>query len=186
VRGFLCACALQGPFNCRGESSRLQRKKPPHEDTCAACHSARCEVKFLAFPIRALCSRARLGLGPQLGGRDSGDASDASWRLAIQFLSEENEYGRFCRYGDHNADGRRSKARPNEGGSRREREDPDGIVYSRLRPRWAGGGVQDALRACLRACGHASGQRTHDIVQRTRVQHRARHGGHVLHAWASR
>ena len=57
-------------------------------------------------------------------------------------------------------------------------------VYYSLRPRWAGGGVQDALRG--HTSGHASGQRTHDIVQRTRVQHRARHGGHVLHAWASR
>ena len=83
-------------------------------------------------------------------------------------------------------DGRRSKARPNlrpnEGGSRREREDVGRytILYAR-------GGRAGVYRTPSgHASGHASGQRTHDIVQRTRVQHRARHGGHVLHAWASR
>jgi hypothetical protein len=167
--------------DCNGRSPHMRTRVPPAIVRGARSNSWR--SRFARFV------RARgWGLGRNLGDgtRETRPTRPASWRLAIQFLSEENEYGRFCRYGDHNADGRRSKARPNEGGSRREREDPDGIVYSRLRPRWAGGGVQDALRACLRACGHASGQRTHDIVQRTRVQHRARHGGHVLHAWASR
>ena len=40
-------------------------------------------------------------------------------------------------------------------------------VYYSLRPRWAGGGVQDALRACLRACLRATDARYRTANART-------------------
>ena len=140
--------------DCNGRSPHMRTLVPP------AINLPLCAVRgqILGVPdSRALFARA-------VGAWGTGDAAATALgiypgRPGGQFLSE-NEYGRFCRYGDHNADGRRSKARPNEGGSRREREDPDGILFST--PAVAGrgrGSVQDALRACLRACLRATDAR---------------------------
>jgi hypothetical protein len=126
------------------------------------CHCARCEVKFLAFPIRALCSRARLGLGGRETRRVRSYAPRGLPRggRAANFYQKKMNTGVSAGTAITTTDGRRSKARPNEGGSRREREDPDGILFST--PAVAGrgrGSVKDALRACLRACLRATDAR---------------------------
>jgi hypothetical protein len=122
--------------DCNGRSPHMRTRVPPAIVRGARSNSWR--SRFARFV------RAR---GWGLGVWGTGDATrplDAprvstpgpGGRAAKEFLSEENEYGRFCRYGDHNNfDGRRSKARPNEAADPGANAKTRTVYYS-LRPRW--------------------------------------------------